>query len=232
MASFILPPRAKNLTGRRFGRLVAINPLPPLHKADGCRWECVCDCGKSCIVKARFLTYKRGTRSCGCIVADLNRAKPKHRPSTNLRHGHASRKASPEYICWSSMIQRCTNPKHASYKNYGGRGVSVCERWASSFDSFISDMGRKPSSSHSIDRLDGNLGYTPENCRWATPSQQANNRRGNVRLKLHGVEMLVIEAARQYGIPERTLYRWVRDGKDVELAINLREAKRQSIVAH
>lgn len=82
----------------------------------------------------------------------------------------------PDYWCWHSMVKRCTNPKSSDYKNYGGSGVSVCERWASSFKKFCEDMGPRPGSEYSIDRLDGDKGYFPENCRWATSIQQNRNR--------------------------------------------------------
>lgn len=229
---FTLPPRAKNLKGCRFGRLVAISPLPPLSTADGCRWRCICDCGNFCIIKARLLTYKNGTRSCGCIVADLNRSKPKHRPSTNIKHGHSSRSVSPEYVCWSSMIQRCTNPKHASYKNYGERGIHVCQRWLESFEAFLADMGERPTARHSIDRIDNNLGYEPANCRWATLSEQASNRRGSIKLNVFGRPASVKEVAERYGIPERTLYRWIKAGKNIDFAITSTEAMHPLVVAH
>jgi hypothetical protein len=93
-------------------------------------------------------------------------------------HGHAQGgTTSHEYSIWSTMIQRCTNPKNKRYEYYGGRGITVCERWISSFENFIEDMGYKPSSKHSIDRIDNNKGYSPDNCRWGTIQEQSRNKR-------------------------------------------------------
>lgn len=232
MDNYILPKRAKNLCGTRFGRLIAISPLPPLTPRDGCRWVCMCDCGNKTIVKARLLTYKKGTKSCGCIIVEFNRRKPKNRHSTNLKHGHSSRGVTTEYVSWSSMIQRCTNKKNNAYYKYGGRGINVCERWMNSFENFISDMGIKPTKNHSIDRIDNSLGYSPDNCRWATSVEQANNRSNSVLLIVFGCKILVSDASQKYNVPKRTLYRWIKEGRDVSQEITSRLAKTQLKASH
>jgi hypothetical protein len=126
-----------------------------------------CPCGK------RFETHvqsvKAGlTRSCGCLQ-DSTRRSPKKKTS-DLSRKHVL------YEAWWSMLRRCRDPKNKSFKNYGARGISVCDRWLK-FENFLADMGTKPSSIHSIDRMDNDGNYEPSNCQWATPDQQARNRR-------------------------------------------------------
>lgn len=214
-----------------FGRLTAISVLPPLRAGDGMRWVCRCACGAECIVKTRLLTYKHGTRSCGCILREKNRSRP-NRNSTNVRHGHTARKTSTEYSTWSSMRQRCSNPKHVSYKNYGAKGVTVCREWEESFDQFFNDMGERPAGK-TLDRIDNNLGYTPENCRWASNEEQAMNRRSATPVIAFGVKRTCRETSATFGVPERTLYRWSKGGTvDVASLITAAaaKAKTQSIV--
>lgn len=203
--------RFKDLTGQVFGRLTAKSMLQPLRPGDGFRWVCACSCGNECIVKTRLLTYKKGTRSCGCILAEVNKQRP-HRNSTNLKHGHTSRRISPEYVTWASMIQRCSNPKHVSYKNYGARGVSVCPEWVSSFEQFLADMGPRPANT-SIERIDNALGYSRQNCRWASSVEQACNRRDNVTATAFGVTRSCTETSALFQIPTRNIYRWAQEGR-------------------
>lgn len=111
----------------------------------------------------------------------------------------------PEYRAWTAMKYRCNNPRCDAYEDYGGRGIKVCEWWNSSFDHFINDMGRKPGKRYSIDRIDNDLGYSPENCRWAIPEEQTNNRRTNVRLVFAGTSKTIAQWARHLGIKDVTL---------------------------
>ena len=138
-------------------------------------WNCVCKCG----VKKQIREYpllRSQTKSCGCISRALCYAR-------NFRHGHArtyNHGPSATYQCWLSMRSRCLNPTHKAYSYYGGRGINVCDRWMK-FENFFDDMGEKPNGL-SLDRINNDLGYFKENCRWATDNEQGENRRNTRRI--------------------------------------------------
>jgi len=152
---------AENLSGRRFGRLTVLNRLVS-DKSYHARWFCLCDCGRHATVLASSL--KTGhTLSCGCFKKEKA-----------LKHGQYK---SLTYNSWDAMVQRCTNPNHRYYPDYGGRDIKVCREWLNSFANFYTDMGDRPDKRHTLDRIKVNKAYYKENCRWASLEVQANNKR-------------------------------------------------------
>jgi hypothetical protein len=160
--------------GMKFGRLSIVKEVEPKKYPSGERrkFECLCDCGNQINV---FLIHLRSdnTKSCGCFRSEYVAQK-------NYKHGLAIRN-NEHYLLdtWGGMKQRCYNPKHKSWKNYGGRGITICDRWLNSVENFIEDMGKRPSLQYSIDRIDNNGNYELSNCRWATKSEQRQNQRNN-----------------------------------------------------
>lgn len=155
-------------------------------------WVCRCDCGNIRIMV--YSALKLGNRkSCGCRKGELISRQKKG------VHGCAE---MPEYNSWRGMCERCTNPSHSAYRNYGGRGIKIDERWlgVGGFKTFLADMGPMPSRKHSIDRIDNDGDYCPENCRWATRTQQNRNSRKVVKLTHNGVTMCIQEWAEHLGV--------------------------------
>lgn len=157
----------KNLSGIRFGRLIAQKPIA--QKRYACIWLCLCDCGKTVEVLGARLNSGR-TTSCSCYKTEIQ-------SELHVTHGQSK---SRTYRIWSGIRNRCTNPNVLSYPYYGGRGIKLCERWRS-FDNFLADMGEAPEAC-SIDRINNDGNYEPGNCRWTTQLVQAKNCRKNVHL--------------------------------------------------
>lgn len=186
------PFKPLDLTGQRFGRLIALKPAV-LQDGKSTWWECRCDCGTTRRARAARLRWG-DTQSCGCLAKDTTAA-------MSRRHGMSGR---PEFYIWSSMRQRCTNKNTKSFKDYGGRGIRVCDRWnekdGRGFANFFADMGPRPSPQASLDRINNMGNYEPSNCRWVTKTIQCRNRRSNTLIELDGVSKSLAEWCEKYSI--------------------------------
>ena len=139
---------------------------------------------------------------------------------SNFRHGHKSQDgASPEYICWNAIRARCSNPKNPNYARYGARGITVCDEWKNNFLSFLADMGPRPSLAHSVERIDNDGNYEPSNCKWATKSEQANNRRSSTIIEMCGERKTLAEWCRVNRIAPSTVCQRMNYGWKVERAL-------------
>lgn len=208
-AALGLHPNAKNLLGMKFGRLTVVS-ISGRCETGGVLWNCRCDCGSERVIVATILTKGR-YKSCGCLSRELS-------ASRKITHGMTG---SPEWVAWSNIIARCTNPNHEHFADYGGRGIAVCERWRESFVSFLEDVGRRPSKRHTIDRHPNQNGdYEPSNCRWATMKEQANNRRNNVLLAFQGETLSVAQWTEKLGFREGVIYSRLHAGWSAERTLS------------
>lgn len=196
--------------GDRYGRFTIVEETVRIYQSGTTRRQfiCKCDCG---IIRTVLLNNLRSgtTKSCGCL-----------RRGGYPTHGYARRQGKgPTYNTWMRMRNRCRNPHCKDYEYYGGRGISVCERW-NSFEAFLEDMGERPSASHSIDRIDHNGNYEPKNCRWATVKEQRRNMRSNILLEYNGETLCISEWADRIGMARGTLSaRILRLGWNAEKAL-------------
>lgn len=205
--SIALPACAKDLTGHPpFGRWTVLSYA---GSRDGnAYWICQCDCGTTKEVCGGSLN-RGDTRSCGCLQREQLLAR-------STTHGKTR---SPEYHSWNHMLRRCYNQRDWKYPQYGGRGIAVCERWQDSFEAFYEDMGDKPSAQHSIEREDNDGNYEPGNCVWATPNQQARNRRSSRMLAFGGRTQCISDWAEELGMSRDTIRKRLNAGWSVERAL-------------
>lgn len=188
------------------------------------RWLCACDCGVQKEIDSNVLR-QGDTLSCGCYRSEM-----KSRMIREIRTTHG-RSRSSIYSIWCKMRERCKNPKESSFSRYGGRGISVCERWDSSFENFLSDVGERPKGK-TLDRIDNSGNYEPSNCRWATPKEQAWNTRRNRYFEADGETLILSEWAKRLGTSTDTIDLRLKAGWPVEQALThpiIRGLKRKGI---
>ena len=199
-----MPQKRLDLIGKRFGKLIVVSYFG--KKGRYINWNTKCDCGGEKVVSRGHLRSGR-TKSCGCI----NKLMMTKRMTI---HGNYY---TPSYRIWKSMISRCTYPTNISYKNYGGRGITVCNRWMDSFKNFYHDMGDVPRNM-TLERVDNNKNYNPDNCKWATDKEQANNRRSNNILSYNGRSMNISQWAIVLNIKRKTLSWRIHNGWSIQRA--------------
>lgn len=211
--SVIAQPKFRNLIGCVFGKITVVDFADSIKNSDGKSvrmWKCQCECGT--VKNIRSCNLQRGgSLSCGCVAREKSRQR--------ATHGYARGGKTPrEYWVWVSMHQRCENENNKSFRNYGGRGIKVCERWES-FGEFMNDMGYRPSSRHTIERIDNDGHYSPDNCRWATRHDQSRNTRQNHLIAFNGTTQCLADWAYQLGMSFNTLEKRLRDGWTEEDAL-------------
>lgn len=208
----------KSLIGQRFGRLTVIDYADDLVSPSGYHtvmWKCHCDCGTEVVIRGKCLT-QGVTKSCGCYQKD----------SIAQRAGKHGGFGTRLYSIWNSMRQRCNNPHHHAYKNYGGRGISICTEWTdfSAFRSWALSCGydeHAPRGQYTLDRISVDGNYTPDNCQWRTMYDQAHNKRNSIWLEYQGVKKPLIEWATETGLDYTTLWKRYRQGMSPEQVLSI-----------
>ena len=197
-----------NQIGLKYGRWLVIDTFR--NERGKLVGVCKCECGTIRNVEMCSLRKKKPKSiSCGCYFLEMMKTR-------DITHNLSKTKT---YGCWRDMRHRCNNAHYSNYKSYGGRGITVCERW-DKFENFLEDMGEKPEG-RSLDRIDNNGNYCPENCRWATPKEQSKNMRNNIFIVYNGKQMLLSELSELSGINRETLkYRIFTRNMTPELAVS------------
>jgi len=203
-------PNLIDLTGKKFSRWTVVKKTG-CSRANGANWLCVCDCGTQKIVNSRALRYGQ-SRSCGCYRSELQ---SKRMVDMHTTHNDSN---SREHRIWLALRARCTNPNNPAFKNYGGRGITVCTQWAKNYQCFLDDMGRAPEGMW-LDRIDNNKGYSPENCRWATVREQQNNRRSNRNITVAGKTRTLQQWGRISPVDRKTIAQRISNGWDEKDAV-------------
>lgn len=200
--------------GDTYGHWTIVRSAHP-DKKRNTRWLCQCACGIKRKVLQQSLRNGMST-SCGCATKHLRLA------GANQRRTHGEtvdRSPTPEYQSYIHMKMRCLNPRDNRYHRYGGRGITVCKRWMDSFENFISDMGRRPTTRHQIDRIDNDGNYEPGNCRWATAKRQARNRSTSVEVEVYGAKFNLRDLCDRFNGDFNLIYGRLKQGWPIEAAI-------------
>lgn len=194
-----------------FGRLTVVERTS--NKGKHVRWVCRCSCGGESISHSYSLTHGLA-KSCGCIVVE-HIIEVGHKRRT---HGEGKANRTIEYSSWNAMRNRCLNPNVEEYPNYGGRGIKICERW-NDYRLFLEDMGRRPSTKHTLDRKNVDGDYTPSNCKWSTPTEQQRNRRGTMYVEYEGKKVSVSELGEKSLVGVDLFRSRIQQGWDIERAL-------------
>jgi len=184
-----------DLTGMKFEKLTVIKRSSTKSTSGHVVWECICNCGTLCLKNSNAL--RTGAKSCGCARGDAQRRSPRYL-------GGLAQKYESEHHTWTDIRHRCYNKNNSSYHYYGGRGIKVCDRWLESFKNFFEDMGPRPEK-QSLDRIDNNGDYSPDNCKWSTHLEQMSNTRRNVLYLYEGELIHQNGLARKLNIDKRTV---------------------------
>lgn len=195
-----------DLTGRTFSRLTVLDLAPSRNSKT--YWICKCECGAETIVRSDGLVGGM-TQSCGCLGRDRRR-------QANTKHGGGN---CPEWKAWQAAKQRCYNPNNKRFHHYGGRGIKMCDRWLNSYPNFIADMGPRPSPNHSIDRINNDGNYDPQNCQWRTTTEQNNNFSANRRITFQGVKRNLTQWEKKLNFPRELIASRLKLGWTVEEAL-------------
>ena len=196
----------EDLVGKKFGRYIVVERMS--NRGRALMWLCECDCGNRREVQGGNLRNGHSL-SCGCLSREMTSKRTK-------KHGKRNTK---EYGIWNAMKNRCYNGNVHNYSRYGGRGIKVCERWKNSFENFYADMGKRPSNKYSIDRIDNDGDYCPENCRWATASEQQRNKRNNRIVEYKGKKHTLVEICERFNREYSKVHARLSKGCSVEDAL-------------
>lgn len=201
--------RIKDISGQRFGRLTALSPA---RENGQIYWICRCVCGEKSRVTASHLLS--GTvRSCGCLQRDVTSRRV-------TSHGHTcDGKRSPEYQAWVDMKKICLYPRNSSYRSYGAKGITVCQEWIESFEKFFACVGPRPTTKHSLDRINTKIGYEPGNVKWSSRKEQNRNKSNNKVIEAFGRSALLVEWSEMTGMDDQVISRRIRSGMPVEEAL-------------